>query len=76
MIIKHFELQKKDLKKFQFFLLYGNNQGHVEETINDVLKPILPKNIYVYEESEIIKAQAENANDLSIIISVLEISSR
>ena len=55
MIIKHFELQKKDLKKFQFFLLYGNNQGHVEETINDVLKPILPKNIYVYEESEIIK---------------------
>ena len=28
----------------------------------------------IAKESEIIKAQAENANDLSIIISVLEIS--
>ena len=60
MIIKHFELQKKNLKKFQFFLLYGNNQGQIEETIKNILKPVLPENTYVYEESEII-------NDINIL---------
>ena len=60
MIVKHFELQKKNLKKFQFFLLYGNNQGQIEETIKNILKPILPENAYVYEESEIL-------NDINIL---------
>ena len=60
MIIKHFELQRKNIKNFQFFLLHGNNQGQIEETIKDILKPVLPRNIHVYEEVEII-------NDINIL---------
>ena len=33
MIIKHFELKKKNLKNFKYFLLYGNNKGLIEQTI-------------------------------------------
>ena len=55
MILKNFELNKKKLENFKFFLLYGNNRGHVQETINSILRPILPKNVYKYEETEIIK---------------------
>ena len=53
MIIKSFELDKKFERKN--FLLYGNNKGFIEETINEKLKPSLPKNIYNYDEAEIIK---------------------
>lgn len=59
MIVKFFELKNIKLREKKFFLLYGNNQGHVEETINNNLKPIFTKNIYNYDESEILK----NLND-------------
>ena len=55
MIIKSFELKKKQLKDNKYFLLYGNNEGLIEETIEEILKPILAKNIYNYEETEILK---------------------
>ena len=45
MIVKFFELKKKDLKKNKYFLLYGNNKGLIEETIKNYLNPILSKNI-------------------------------
>ena len=54
MIIKYFELKKKNLIEIKYFLLYGNNKGLIEETINSVLKPILPKNIFNYDEIEIL----------------------
>ena len=54
MIIKFYELKKISLKDKKFFLLYGNNQGLIEETINKTLKPIFTKNILNYEESEIL----------------------
>lgn len=54
MIIKYFELKKKNLIEIKYFLLYGNNKGLIEETINNVLKPILPKNIFNYDEIEIL----------------------
>ena len=55
MIVKNFEINKVDLKKFKFFLLYGNNKGFIEETINLHLKNKLSKNIYTYEENTILK---------------------
>ena len=55
MIVKFFELKKKNLKENKFFLLYGNNQGLIEETINETLKPVFPKNVFSYEESEILR---------------------
>ncbi len=54
MIIKFFEIKKKELK-YNNFLLYGNNRGLIEETIENNLKPSLPKNVYTYEESEVLK---------------------
>ena len=54
MIIKYFELKKKNLDEIKYFLLYGNNKGLIEETIKSVLKPILPKNIFNYDEIEIL----------------------
>ena len=52
-----------DLKKFKkttfLYLLYGSNIGHIEETIDNVLTPVLTKNIFNYDESEILS----NVND-------------
>ena len=33
MIVKYFELKKKNLEKIKFFLLHGKNKGLIEETI-------------------------------------------
>ena len=55
MIIKFFELKNKNIENRKFFLLYGKNKGHIEEVVNENLKPILSKNIFRYEEDEIIK---------------------
>ena len=54
MIVKYFELKKKNLNNFKYFLLYGNNKGLIEETIEKNLKPTLPENIYNYDEIEIL----------------------
>ena len=55
MIIKYFELKKKKIKDNKYFLLYGNNDGLIEETITNILKPGLPKNLNLHEENEILK---------------------
>ncbi len=58
MIVKFFEL-KRNLKNKNFFLLYGINSGLIEETINNSLKPNLSKNVYNYDENDIL-ANADN----------------
>tara|TARA_B110000444_G_C18795311_1_gene574521 strand:- start:179 stop:1159 length:981 start_codon:yes stop_codon:yes gene_type:complete len=54
MIIKHYELKNYLNKNINYFLFYGQNSGLIEETINNDLKPIFSKNIFQYEESEIL----------------------
>ena len=54
MIFKFFEIKKKNLNPFKYFLLYGKNRGLIEETIKKDLEPILSKNKYNYEENEIL----------------------
>ena len=54
MIIKHYELKKNLEGKSNFFLLYGHNSGLIEEIIDKDLKPIFSKNIFKYDESEIL----------------------
>ena len=76
MIVKFFELKKKRLDNYSLFLLYGNNKGFIEETIESFIKPILSKNIFNYEESEILKVQASDANELHVVASILEIQPR
>ena len=54
MIVKYFDLKKNIIKNKKFFLLYGRNEGLIEETIENLLKPFLSKNIFNYEEKEIL----------------------
>ena len=55
MIVKYFELKKKKLDNCNFYLLYGNNKGLIEETIKNQFKVNLPKNVFNYEENEVLK---------------------
>ena len=55
MIVKNFELINKKIKDYKFYLLYGNNKGLIEETIKNQFKKNLPKNVFNYEESEVLK---------------------
>lgn len=71
MIVKFFELKKKNLKEFQFFLLYGNNKGLIEETCNNVIKPIKNGNIFTYDENEVIK-NIENFEETLLVKSFFD----
>jgi len=55
MIVKYFELKKKKLENCNFYLLYGNNKGLIEETIKNQFKISLSKNVFNYEENEVFK---------------------
>ena len=54
MIIKSFELEKINLKKQSLFLLYGENQGHKNQIIENKFKVKYPNSTYYYEESEVL----------------------
>jgi len=54
MIIKSFEYNKIDLNKQKIYLLYGENQGHINDFINNIFKKKFSGNIHQYEEAEII----------------------
>ena len=54
MIIKSYELKKKLKKENNIYLLYGQNYGLIDEIINRDLKPIFSKNVYNYEENELL----------------------
>ena len=54
MISKVFNLNKNLCNKINFYLLYGKNTGHIEETIENIFKPHFSKNIFYYDEQEIL----------------------
>ena len=54
MIIKHYELKNNLKKNINYILLYGQNSGLIDEIIEQNLKPIFSKNIFNYDESEIL----------------------
>jgi len=64
MIVKSYEIDKIDLKKNQFFLLYGENQGLKNEIIEKKFKKNYSKNIYNYEENEILNNEENFFNDI------------
>ena len=59
MIVKYFDLKKEIKKNINFYLLYGPNSGLIEETINNTLKPNFSKNLYYYDEKEILSNENE-----------------
>ena len=54
MIIKSFELNKIDLKKNNFFLFYGENEGLKKEIIESNFKNNYHKKTFYYDESEVL----------------------
>ena len=83
MIIKFFELNKKNLINYKIYLIYGNNKGLIEEIIENNLKKYLSKNVFNYDELSILndtdsfKEEIFNnsffENDKLIIISTVTI---
>ena len=59
MIIKSFELNKIDYSKNKFFLLYGENQGHKNQIIDEKFKKIYSESTYCYDENEILNNQED-----------------
>ena len=57
MIVKYFELKKIDIRKFNIFLLYGENQGLKKELIEDNFKKILTSHVYNFDENQVIQNQ-------------------
>ena len=55
MIIKSFEISKINLKEIQFFLLYGLNEGHKKEVIDEKFKKLYDGEIYAYDENDILE---------------------
>ena len=55
MIIKNYELNKLRNSNIKLYLLYGENEGHKNEIINEYFILKFEKNIYRYEEDEILK---------------------
>ena len=64
MIIKSFELEKIDLKRNQFFLLYGENEGHKKQVIKEKFKKFYEENIYLYDENEILQNEEAFFNNI------------
>ncbi len=54
MIIKSFEYKKIILTQQKIHLLYGENQGHISDFVDNTFKKKFADNIYQYEESEIL----------------------
>ena len=59
MIVKLSDLMKNQKETRNFYLFYGANIGQIEEVINNMLKPKFSKNIYNYDENEIISNISE-----------------
>ena len=55
MIIKSFEERKIDLTNQKIHLLYGENQGQINDFLKDVFKKNFKDEIFTYDEVEVIK---------------------
>ena len=64
MIIKSFEISKIDLNDKCFFLLYGQNEGHKKQVLNEKFKKLYDESTYQYEESEILQNENNFFNNI------------
>ena len=63
MILKFFEIEKYDISKKNYYLFYGENEGLKNNIIKDKFKN-LSKNIFRYDENEILKDKENFFNSL------------
>ena len=64
MILKTFELDKKSISKFKFFLIYGENEGLKREIINKIVSHNKGKQIK-FEETQILKNKSDFFNEIA-----------
>jgi len=65
MIIKSFEINKLNTLKQNFFLFYGENEGFKNQIISNEFENFFKKNIYRYEEKEILNNKENFFNNIS-----------
>ena len=65
MILKPYQLSDTKSKNSSFFLFYGQNEGHKNEAIQKILDMGFSKNIFRYEEDEILNNYNNFINELS-----------
>ena len=63
MIIKSYEIKDKEISKFGFFLVYGENEGIKKEIINKIKNKHNNKEVK-YEEAQILKNKSEFYNEI------------
>jgi len=63
MIIKTFEIEKKNISKFKVFLVYGENEGLKKEIINKIKKNHNGKEMK-YDEARVLKNTTEFYNEI------------
>ena len=59
MIVKSFEFKKIDVKKYNFYLFYGENEGLKKELIDTKFNKYFETKIYNYEENLILNNEKE-----------------
>ena len=64
MIVKSHEIKNKDILKFRFFLVYGENEGLKKDVINKIINRNGFKEIK-YEESQILNNKSEFYNEVN-----------
>ena len=65
MIVKSFEVNKKLIQNKKFFLMYGENQGLKNETIQKEFKKNYPDSVYNYDENEILSNEEDFFENIS-----------
>ena len=63
MIIKNYEIKKQSLQKYNFFLLYGKNEGLKKKITEELID--VKTNVKIYEEKEVIDNQNEFIENLN-----------
>ena len=64
MILRSYELSKLKLNKYNFYLLYGDNEGLKEEIIKNLFEKNYVDKIYRYEEREILDEKNDFFNSV------------
>ena len=64
MILKFFEIDKIDLVSNKFFLFYGENAGHIRETIEKKFIQSFKDETYKYDENEILNNKDDFFNSI------------
>ena len=64
MIQKAFEINKINLKKYNFYLFYGENEGYKSEIIKNKFEQLYQNQTYRYDEKEVLEKKNEFFNSI------------